>query len=72
MSEPIAPAGQIYVCHACGKTSRGQYGTGGDPGWDESCMLNSALYDEKSLRKHNGRVREIVSAPTSAERGSEG
>lgn len=38
----IAPDKQIWVCTACGKTSKDRYG---DPGssWDESCMLNSIL-----------------------------
>ena len=48
-----APAGQVFVCGACGKTSNDLYG---DPssGWDESCMLNAVLCyadrrDEKGL-----------------------
>lgn len=38
----MAPDGQIWVCGACGKTSKDRYG---DPGknWDEACMLNSVL-----------------------------
>ena len=43
----MAPEGTIYVCAACGKTSRDCYG---DPGtsWDESCSLNSVLcYETK-------------------------
>lgn len=38
----IAPVGQIWVCAACGKTSRDQYGDKGTR-WDESCVLNSVL-----------------------------
>lgn len=34
----------IYVCHACGKTSRTQAPTkNSDHGWDASCMLNCIL-----------------------------
>ena len=46
----LAPAGQVWVCLACGKRSRTKYGFDADdvrqnidPGWDESCMLNSVL-----------------------------
>ncbi len=63
-----APAGQIYVCGACGKTSRWRYGFDEksrmrDPnsgeryasaGWDESCMCNAVLCWEK--KGHAGRV----------------
>ena len=44
-----APAGQIYVCGACGKTSPTRYGfdaqekSVSSDGWDESCMLNAVL-----------------------------
>jgi hypothetical protein len=58
MSEPkgtdLAPDDQVWVCSACGKTSRSKYGFDAmnrqcaDRGWDESCMLNSVLcYAEK-------------------------
>lgn len=59
----IAPDGQVWVCGACGKTSRTRYGFDDDdknvcdPGWDESCMLNSTLCHEASLvRTKGGRV----------------
>jgi hypothetical protein len=46
-----APDGKIWVCMACGKISKNKYGT--DPyrshGWDESCFVNSELYDESRL-----------------------
>ena len=50
-----APAGQIFVCGACGKTSKNIYGE--DPNnpfsWDESCMLNAVLcYEDR--RDDNG------------------
>jgi hypothetical protein len=46
----IAPEGYVFVCRACGKTSRSRYGfdvagrSACSYGWDESCMLNCALY----------------------------
>lgn len=47
---PEAPVGQIWVCGACGKTSKNRYGDDHSP-WDESCMLNSALcYEEQEMR----------------------
>ena len=54
----IAPPGTIYVCGACGKTSRNRAGFLDDggrgidsdehgriakAGWDESCMLHAVL-----------------------------
>lgn len=52
----LAPEGQIWVCAACGKTSRTKYGflengartdekgqCVSSYGWDESCMMNSVL-----------------------------
>jgi len=47
--EPIAPAGFVFVCLACGKTSRGQWGTDSMPGWDASCKMNSSLVPEVNL-----------------------
>jgi hypothetical protein len=43
----VAPEGQVYVCAACGKTSRDKYGFQKiSRGYDESCMLNAVLcYD---------------------------
>jgi hypothetical protein len=54
MSEQVngttrAPADQVWVCGACGKTSRTRYGfddsnkSVADRGWDESCMMNAVL-----------------------------
>jgi hypothetical protein len=52
-----APAGTVYVCGACGKTSSNLYGEGGgNLGWDESCMLNAVLCDIDSLTYKEGRV----------------
>lgn len=52
-----APAGQVWVCGACGKRARTRYGfdadnnpTAIDRGWDESCMMNAVLcYEQRSL-----------------------
>lgn len=56
----IAPEGEVWVCLACGKMSRDKYGF--DPitrGWDESCMLNSALIRQSRLVIDNGRVIRV-------------
>ena len=58
MSE-IAEEGKIWVCLACGKTSKDRYGDAGT-GWDESCFLHSELLDEGKLRFKEGRVVEIL------------
>ena len=59
-TEPLAPTGKIYVCGACGKTSRGLYGLQSDYGWDESCILNAVVADEnKLIRGAGGRVVQI-------------
>jgi transposase-like protein len=44
MTNVEAPAGQVFVCSACGKRSKDRYGYRAiDAGWDESCMLNAVL-----------------------------
>ena len=45
MSERFAGDGEIWVCAACGKTAKDQYGIEGEHsyGWDESCTINSVL-----------------------------
>lgn len=45
----VAPKGQVFVCAACGKLSKDEYGYQKiSYGWDESCTLNSFLcYEEK-------------------------
>lgn len=47
-AEHEAPAGQIWLCGACGKTVRNSVtGKGGSYGWDVSCFMHSVLcYDE--------------------------
>jgi hypothetical protein len=45
-----APDGAIFVCGACGKTSKSIYGDDTKfGGWDESCMLNAVLCKLDSL-----------------------
>lgn len=53
-----SPEGQIFVCGACGKTSRTRMPTRSSAvGWDESCMLNAVLcYSEKDS---NGKWRAV-------------
>lgn len=54
-----APADQIYVCAACGKTSPTIAPTeGSDAGWDESCAIHCVLcYTEKN---EDGRWVAVV------------
>lgn len=62
MSDNIAPEGKLWVCLACGKTAKDQFGEEG--GWDESCTLNSYLYSESELERNaDGRVTAIKGAP---------
>lgn len=66
MSERIAPAGQIWVCAACGKTSRDEYGIEGEHsyGWDESCALNAVLcHEQKQFNKRGELVWWPASEP---------
>jgi len=51
----IAPAGTIWVCAACGKTSRDRFGDKGSE-WDESCMLNSVLCEETMRPNEKGEI----------------
>ncbi len=58
MPNATAPKGKVYVCLACGKTSRDIYGE--SSGWDASCMLNCVLANEADLVKDKyGQVKEI-------------
>lgn len=69
----LAPAGKVWVCLACGKKSRTKYGFDkdnkdvADRGWDESCMLNSQLFEESRLvLDEDGRVQEVKDDHTQA------
>lgn len=67
--ERFAPAGAIWVCSACGKTSEhDSYGIDGkhDHGWDESCALNAVLCrnDDTLKRGPDGRVVAAEPFPT--------
>jgi len=61
----IAPKGKVWVCCACGKTSKDRYGLRFPEettrGWDESCLLNSQLFDKDKLiySEGEGRVLEV-------------
>ena len=62
-TERFAPAGWVWVCHACGKTHTDQYGIegSGDRGWDESCMLNSKCYPiDLLVYNEHGKVKAII------------
>lgn len=46
-AEYEAPAGQIWICGACGKRARNKATGGLNRLWDEACFLNAVLcYDE--------------------------
>jgi len=60
-NDRIAPKDAIWVCGACGKTSKDRYGgKTASRGWDESCMLNAVLCcnDDSLIRSPSGRVTE--------------
>jgi len=56
---------ELWVCGACGKTSRSHYGFDKDeksvasPGWDESCMMNSSLFKKEELTYNDSKTRVI-------------
>lgn len=43
MLPKVAEDGQLFVCRACGKTSKDLYGGDGSYGWDASCSMNAVL-----------------------------
>lgn len=52
--QDIAPAGQVWVCQACGKYAWDRYSIG-----DVSCYVNAVLcYDDATLKIKNKRVVE--------------
>lgn len=52
-----APVGQVWVCTACGKTSKDRGGNHAiSRGWDESCMLNAVLCYEKKTDEGTWRA----------------
>ena len=71
----VAGEGQVFVCLACGKRSKDRYGDQKiDRGWDVSCMLNCALFDESRLVIQNGRVIRVLdddATPAAGEGGDE-
>lgn len=63
--ERIAKPGTIWVCGACGKTSRDLYGDKGSSwGWDESCMLNAVLCEEVQRPNERGEIVWHAVTPT--------
>jgi hypothetical protein len=58
MPNVIAPEGQVFVCCACGRRSKDQYGNQRiNRSWDESCMLNSILcYEDKLVFNNDGTI----------------
>ena len=59
MNRRMAPHGQIFVCQACGKMSRDQYGDQGTL-WDASCFLHSILCYVDKLEIKDGRVKKVL------------
>lgn len=44
----VAKDGFVFVCRACGKQSKDNFGYQSiSRGWDESCMLNAVLCEAK-------------------------
>jgi hypothetical protein len=73
----ICDESHIWVCTACGKTSRTKYGFDKkgdnlcDHGWDASCMCNAVLVEKATCVFKKGRVVEFsqkVAVPPPAER----
>jgi len=62
----LIPEHLVWVCGACGKTSRAKYGFDennkrvSQPGYDESCMMNSVLCLAKPIRAELIKNRRIV------------
>lgn len=58
---PIAPEGKIFVCGACGKTSKELHGgPTAMPFWDESCALNAVLANEADcVKRPDGHVSKV-------------
>ena len=61
----FAPEGAIWVCAACGKTHKDQYGMEGESshGWDESCMLNAVLCHSEQQPDPDGRLTWLAFDP---------
>lgn len=61
--DSVAPEGKVWVCLACGKTAKDRMNIGGIlsmVGWDESCMLNSELFDADRLVFDDSGKRVIM------------
>jgi len=59
--EWIAPKGKIWVCCACGKTTKYKPEATDDDnyGWDVSCFLNSELFDVDKLER-DPKTKRVV------------
>lgn len=67
VADETAAPGYVFVCGACGKTSRTRYGLNETNGWDESCMLNAVLCAEANLKRGpTGRVIEAKAVQEAA------
>jgi len=67
----MAKEGNVFVCCACGKTSKWKYGFDKEgnqivdgeriasPGWDVSCMMNCDEFSKDKLVFKNGLVIKI-------------
>lgn len=60
MSEQYAPAGKVWLCMMCGKTTKDCYSD--ERGWDESCVMNCILVDETTKQPTEAEVKEFVDA----------
>lgn len=57
MTEQYAPAGKIWFCMMCSKTTNDCYGQ--ERGWDESCVMNCILVDETTKQPTEKEASEF-------------
>lgn len=69
----LAPEGQVWVCNACGRRAKSQYGfdennksTAVGGSWDSSCITWAVLCYEASIMVENGKVLLEYAAPVDA------
>lgn len=58
MPDNLCKEDELFVCLACGKTSKSRYGSDSH-GWDVSCMLNGEVFKKNRLMFDVGRVVKI-------------
>ena len=56
--EKYAPAGKVWFCMMCGKTTNNCYGD--ERGWDESCVMNCILVDEATKQPTEAEAKEFA------------